>query len=428
MGATEDRVVGSVDIERALREGIKALQPGILADVNRGILYVDEVNLLDDHLMDVLLDSAAMGVNTIEREGVSLSHPSRFILVGTMNPEEGELRPQLLDRFGLAVDINGATEPEERVEIIKRVEKFEADPARFCHRYEKQQRKLRERVVKAGKLLPRVRVSEELLHKIAELCLSVGVDGHRADFLIARTAKTIAAYDRRMEVNKEDVEEAAEFVLPHRMRRQPFEEPPPFQQEPERIIGDEKQEQETQDQPDVDTRQGEGREDCNPDQDSGQSQQPGAEKVFGIGEQRKATLQAKPDKKERLGSGRRAKTRSFHQGSYVKARIPEGRTSDIAVDATLRASIARKGNLEIEPEDIREKVRERKVSSVIVFVVDASGSIGAMRRMEAAKGAVMALLEEAYQKRDKVAFVAFRKEREPAGGIYRPRRLLPLPV
>ena len=411
LGATEDRVVGSVDIERALREGIKALQPGILADVNRGVLYIDEVNLLDDHLVDILLDSAAMGVNTIEREGVSLSHPSRFILVGTMNPEEGELRPQLLDRFGLAVDINGAKEPEERVEIIKRVEEFEADPAQFCHRYENQQKKLRERIVKAEKLLPKVRVSEELLHKIAEICLSVGVDGHRADFLIARTAKSIAAYDRRIEVKKEDIKEAAEFVLLHRMRRKPFEEPPPFQQEVERIIGDEKQKQETEDQLDADTQQGEVQQDSRPDQDSGQSQQPGAEKVFGIGEQRKAKLEAKQDKKERLGSGRRAKTRSSHRGSYVKARVPEGKTSDIAVDATLRASIVRKGNLEIEQEDFREKVRERKVSSVIVFVVDASGSMGAMRRMEAAKGAVMALLEEAYQKRDKVAFVAFRREK-----------------
>ena len=411
LGATEDRVVGSVDIERALKEGIRALQPGILADVNRGILYIDEVNLLDDHLVDVLLDSAAMGVNTIEREGVSLSHPARFILVGTMNPEEGELRPQLLDRFGLAVDVKGAKEPEERVEIIKRVEEFEADPVRFCHRYEKEQRKLRERIVKARKLLPRVRVSEELLHKIAEICIGLGVDGHRADFLIARTARTIAAYDQRMQVDKEDIKEAAELVLLHRMRRKPFEEPQPFQQEVERIVSEEKQNQQTEHRSDDSPSRSKEEQESESDQGDRESRRASSEKIFDIGELRKSRVEAKKDKKERLGSGRRAKTLNSHSGRYVKARIPEGQTRDIAVDATLRASIVRKGNLEIEQEDFREKVRERRASSVIVFVVDSSGSMGAMRRMEAAKGAVMALLQEAYQKRDKVGFVAFRGEK-----------------
>lgn len=236
LGATEDRVVGTLDIEKALREGIKALQPGILAEVNQGILYIDEVNLLDDHLVDVLLDSAAMAVNSIEREGVSLSHPSKFILVGTMNPEEGELRPQLLDRFGLSVDVVGIKETADRVEIIKVVEEFVIDPSQTSHQYEKEQQLLRDQIIKARDIWKQVKINEELLEKIVEICINLGVHGHRADFLIARTARTIAAYNQRMEVTEEDVKEAADFVLPHRMRRKPFEEPQPFDEEVERII------------------------------------------------------------------------------------------------------------------------------------------------------------------------------------------------
>ena len=236
LGATEDRVTGTLDIEKALREGKKALEPGILAEANQGILYIDEVNLLDDHLADILLDSAAMGVNTIAREGISVSHPSRFILVGTMNPEEGEIRPQLLDRFGLSLDIRGMKSAEERIEVIDVVEEFERDPESFSKRYETEQEALRHRIREARELLKDVELSGSLKKAIVEICLDFEVHGHRADFLIARTAKTIAAYDQRTNVIEMDVKEAAELVLPHRMRRMPFEEPKPVTEKVEGIL------------------------------------------------------------------------------------------------------------------------------------------------------------------------------------------------
>jgi Mg-chelatase subunit ChlI len=236
LGATEDRVTGTLDIEKALKEGVKALEPGILAEANQGILYIDEVNLLDDHLVDVLLDSAAMGINTIEREGISVSHPSRFILVGTMNPEEGEIRPQLLDRFGLSVDIKGMKDAEERIEVIDVVEEFERDPETFSKRYEKEQEDLRQRILKARELLNDVKISKALKKTIVEICLEFEVHGHRADFLIARTAKTIAAHKQRKNAIAEDVKQAAELVLPHRLRRMPFEEQKPVTEKVEQIL------------------------------------------------------------------------------------------------------------------------------------------------------------------------------------------------
>jgi len=236
LGATEDRVTGTLDIEKALKEGIKALDPGILAEANQGILYIDEINLLDDHLVDILLDSAAMGVNIIEREGISVSHPSRFILVGTMNPEEGEIRPQLLDRFGLSVDIKGMKDAEERIEVIDVVEEFERDPETLAKRYDNKQEELRQQILAARALFNSVEISRELKTIIVEICLEFEVHGHRADFLIARTAKTIAAYNERQDVIDEDVRQAAELVLPHRLRRMPFEEPKPVTERVEEIL------------------------------------------------------------------------------------------------------------------------------------------------------------------------------------------------
>ncbi len=225
LGVTEDRVVGTMDVERALKEGIKAIEPGILADVNRGILYIDEINLLDDHVADVLLDSAAMGVNVVEREGISLSHPAKFILIGTMNPEEGELRPQLLDRFGLQVSVEGLDDATQRMEIIRAAENFESDPELFRKEYEERQEALREAVRNAQALLPSVTISDELVKLTVETCISMGVRTHRAEITIVRAAKTIAAYNGRDEVTVGDVREAMELALPHRMRRKPFEEP-----------------------------------------------------------------------------------------------------------------------------------------------------------------------------------------------------------
>ncbi|RDD30167.1 magnesium chelatase ATPase subunit I [Prosthecochloris sp. ZM] len=224
VGATEDRVVGTLDLEHALKAGEKRIEPGLLASAHRGILYVDEVNLLDDHVVDVLLDSAAMGVNTIEREGVSFAHPARFTLVGTMNPEEGELRPQLLDRFGLCVHIEGISDPEKRVEVMERRFAFEEDPETFCRAWADESARLVERIAMARKLYSSVSVSRENLMAIAQYCLEVGVDGHRGDIIILKTAKTLAAYDARATVEKQDIDQAAMLALPHRIRRQPLQD------------------------------------------------------------------------------------------------------------------------------------------------------------------------------------------------------------
>jgi magnesium chelatase subunit I len=223
VGATEDRVAGTLDMEQALKAGEKRIEPGILAAAHRGILYVDEVNLLDDHIVDILLDSAAMGKNTVEREGISFSHPSRFVLVGTMNPEEGELRPQLLDRFGLCVMVKGIMEPELRLAVMERRAAFDSDREGFWHSYEEQSRQLAQRISLATALADKVSASRQIMLEIANLCINAGVDGHRADIVTLKTAKTLCAFEGRNEVKKDDVERAARMALPHRLRRQPFE-------------------------------------------------------------------------------------------------------------------------------------------------------------------------------------------------------------
>ena len=411
LGATEDRVTGTLDIERALQEGIKALEPGILAEANQGILYIDEVNLLDDHLVDVLLDSAAMGVNTIEREGISVAHPAQFLLVGTMNPEEGELRPQLLDRFGLSVEVKGMRQPEDRIRVIKTVEAFGRAPEAVLLQYEEEQKELSRQILEARELLRDVDISENLVEMIVGICLAFEVQGHRADFLIARTAKTIAAYNRRSSVTREDIRDAAEFVIPHRMRRMPFEETKPvtviidqimrqsnvFASADRSCVGDDG------------TTDDEG-------EDDGESHMPEVSnrrrprEPIDVWSGKKFELRAGKDKKRRSGSGRRAKSLTTHDGKYIRAEIPEGRISDIAIDATIRAAVARSGSVRIEKQDIREKVRAKKVSSVIVFVVDASGSMTELRGMKLVRESVMALLDDSYRKRDKVGFIAVSGE------------------
>ncbi len=223
VSATEDRVVGSLDLEEAIQKGRKRFEPGVLAEANRGILYVDEINLLDDHIVDLLLDSAAMGVNVVEREGISYSHPARFILVGTMNPEEGELRPQLLDRFGFSVSIQGIRDPEKRVEIVKLRGAFEDDPQGFCMEYEKQERELARRILEARKRLPKVKIRDEILLLNAKIAIELGVDGHRADLTLMKASQTLAALEGREQVEREDVLRVAEMVFLHRMKSLPFE-------------------------------------------------------------------------------------------------------------------------------------------------------------------------------------------------------------
>ncbi|MGD9474088.1 MAG: ATP-binding protein [Eubacteriaceae bacterium] len=224
VSATEDRVVGTLDIEHAIKAGEKKFEPGILAQANRNILYVDEVNLLDDHIVDVLLDSAAMGVNTIEREGVSYCHPARFILVGTMNPEEGDLRPQLLDRFGMVVDVVGESDPEMRMRVIKNRLEYEKDKESFTESFKEAQESLKQKIQKAKKLLKQVHYSDDMLEIAVNISIELGVDGHRADISMIKTAMTIAAFRGALDVTAQDMMEAAELVLPHRMRRTPFED------------------------------------------------------------------------------------------------------------------------------------------------------------------------------------------------------------
>jgi Mg-chelatase subunit ChlI len=224
VGSTEDRVVGTINIEKVLNEGKKSFEPGILAEVNRGILYIDEVNLLSDHIVDIILDAAAMGENYIEREGISFSHPSRFVLIGTMNPEEGDLRPQLLDRFGLCVEITGIKNVNDRIEVVKRRKEFEKSPYKFIKKWNRFEKQLQKRIIYAKKRLTKVKVPDLMLKIMAQIAIDLNVDGHRADIIMERTSKALAAYLGDKNVNEMHIREASKMVLPHRMRKNPFED------------------------------------------------------------------------------------------------------------------------------------------------------------------------------------------------------------
>ena len=434
IGATEDRVVGTLDIERAIKTGEKHFEPGLLAAANRGILYIDEVNLLDDHLVDVLLDAAAMGVNFVEREGISFSHPAQFILVGTMNPEEGELRPQLLDRFGLSVEVKGIADEESRAEVVRRRIAFEADSASLAKTWEDQQEKLRQQVTQAKSLLPQVQLSDDLLRLIILICVDFAVDGHRADIVIHKTATTLAAYHVRVEVNEDDIKEAAELSLLHRRRRQPFEQPEMDQSQLEKSIQKWRKQQdnlprdglvqEPANIPDAPPPPRKKSDDSSDDDSEEPHQEPPKEIVFETPAAYRVIPLANPvlDQVARSGAGRRSRTRTNSKtGRYVGSIIPQGKATDLAFDATLRAAApfqakrrdaAPAGNaLLIEKHDLRDKVREKKVGNIIVFVLDASGSMAAEQRMVATKGAVISLLLDAYQRRDRVGMVVFRGDK-----------------
>ena len=410
ISATEDKVVGSLDIEHALKKGEKKFEPGILAQAHRNILYVDEVNLLNDHIVDVLLDAAAMGMNFIEREGVSYVHPASFILIGTMNPEEGELRPQLLDRFGLCVDIEGIHDADTRVEVIRRRLNYENTPEVFIAAWVAQEQDLRERIVRAQELLPKVTVSDDMLQMIAQICIDMNVDGHRADITMMKTAATIAAYNGRTGVNKDDVQEAAALVLSHRMRRRPFSEQQMDKQKMEQSIQKSQQERKQPEQQHDNPENQKPKENTMPDGSTTTTFAEG--QPFKVNQQPLAPPR-RIDSFKREGSGRRSVTES-RDGKYVRSRIPEIIGPDIALDATIRAAAPhqkdRVGELavKIETSDLREKVRERKMGNTVLFVVDASGSMGAQQRMTAVKGAILSLLIDAYQKRDRVGLVVFR--------------------
>ncbi|WP_230196293.1 putative cobaltochelatase [Streptomyces coriariae] len=446
VGASEDRLVGALDIERALAEGVKAFEPGLLADAHRGILYVDEVNLLHDHLVDLLLDAAAMGASYVEREGVSVRHAARFLLVGTMNPEEGELRPQLLDRFGLTVEVAASREPDQRVEVVRRRLAYDDDPAGFAERWADEESAVRGRIVAARKLLPSVRLGDGALRQIAATCAAFEVDGMRADIVMARTATALAAWAGRTDVLAEDVRQAALLALPHRRRRNPFdapgldedklddtleefagpddEDPDPDPDgpgggdgggdggEPPRSDGDGPQGDDTAAPPETDdspagAESGEG----------GESRPAGS----GAGEQ-SAVRAAEPFRTKVLSvpgigegaAGRRSRARTEH-GRTTGARRPRGTLTKLHLAATVMAAAphqrqrGRSGRgLVVRRDDLRQATREGREGNLVLFVVDASGSMAARQRMSAVKGAVLSLLLDAYQRRDKVGLVSFR--------------------
>ncbi|MFD8995123.1 putative cobaltochelatase [Streptomyces abikoensis] len=465
VGASEDRLVGSLDIERALGEGVKAFEPGLLAAAHRGVLYVDEVNLLGDHLVDSLLDAAATGVSSVEREGVSVRHASRFLLVGTMNPEEGELRPQLLDRFGLTVEVAASRETEERVEVVRRRLAFDEDPAAFAAKWAPEEDALRERIAAARALLPGVRLGDGALRRIAAVCAGFEVDGMRADIVTARTSAALAAWAGRTDVTTADVRQAALLSLPHRRRRNPFDAPGLDEDRLDEILAgfeDEEPEPEPEPEPDGPEPDGDGPEGPEgpddgpgggpgggpdgggrPPRDAGdgpatttddvppQRQEPGHEPArqeasasgSDDGGEAPAVAASEPFRTRRFtvpglgegADGRRSRALTAH-GRTTGARRPRGGAlSKLHLAATVQAAAphqrarGRGGpGLVVRRDDLREAVREGREGNLVLFVVDASGSMAARKRMSAVKGAVLSLLMDAYQRRDKIGMVTFR--------------------
>ncbi|MEU1272325.1 putative cobaltochelatase [Streptomyces sp. NPDC005799] len=427
VGASEDRLVGALDIERALAEGVKAFEPGLLADAHRGILYVDEVNLLHDHLVDLLLDAAAMGASYVEREGVSVRHAARFLLVGTMNPEEGELRPQLLDRFGLTVEVAASREPDQRVEVVRRRLAYDDDPAGFAARWADEESAVRQRIVAARELLPSVRLGDGALRQIAATCAAFEVDGMRADIVMARTATALAAWAGRTDVLAEDVRQAALLALPHRRRRNPFDAPGLDEDKLDETL--EQYAEDDDPEPDGDGPGGGGGQPT-PDEgprdggDTGarpEAGEDGEPQASGAGEQ-SAARAAEPFRTKALSvpgigegaAGRRSRARTEH-GRTTGARRPRGTLTKLHLAATVQAAAphqrarGRSGpGLVVRRDDLRQATREGREGNLVLFVVDASGSMAARQRMSAVKGAVLSLLLDAYQRRDKVGLVTFR--------------------
>ncbi|MFC8501348.1 magnesium chelatase subunit D family protein [Pedococcus sp. NPDC057267] len=447
VGATEDRVIGSLDLSRALGAGETAFDPGLLAAAHRGILYVDEVNLLHDHLVDLLLDAAAMGRNTVERDGVSMSHAARIVLVGTMNPEEGELRPQLLDRFGLTVEVAASREPSERAEVVRRRLAFDADPDTFSGSYAAEQAVLRDRIRRAQEALPAVRLSEWALTTIATVCAGFDVDGMRADLVTARAARAHAAWDGRTEVTREDIRAAARLALPHRRRRNPFDAPGLDEDLLDALLGDEAPDddpepdgpppRDTGDGPDDSQTQDPGRSDhAGPDSPTGAT--PGADPQVGDQSEPDAGAEEVPEpvpaplpsatavaEAHDPYRARRLQVRGTGQGEpgrRSRAITSWGRTvgassggeGRIHLPATIAAAAphqgrrGRTGPLLLHAQDLRHRITQGREANLVLLVVDASGSMGARQRMAEVKTAVLSLLLDAYRGRDRVGVVTFR--------------------
>ncbi|RKT56983.1 putative cobaltochelatase [Saccharothrix australiensis] len=439
VGATEDRLIGSLDLERALTEGVRAYQPGLLAAAHRGVLYVDEVNLLHDHLVDLLLDAAAMGRAHVEREGVSVSHAASFLLVGTMNPEEGELRPQLLDRFGLTVAVRAARDVATRAEVVRRRLAYEADPDGFAARWADEDAALARRIVAARAHLPGVVLPDAELRRIAGVCAAFDVDGMRADLVVARTATAHAAWRGADEVAEQDVEVAVRLALPHRKRRDPFDEPGLEEDqltdamrqgaEHARQPGDpgDHPEDGPGDGPDDDPDGPDGPDDGGGGPGDGGGLPPGGagpapeDRPAGNGSTGERSHTPAPSFRTRLlavpgvgegAPGKRSRARA-RTGRVVRSSTVDGAglhlVGTLAAAAPFQAARGRSGpGLVLRGADLRRSVREGKESNLVLFVVDASGSMAARQRMSAVSGAVVSLLRDAYQRRDKVGVITFR--------------------
>jgi magnesium chelatase subunit D len=392
VGAAEDRVIGNLDVRLLLAEAERRFEPGLLARAHRGILYADEVNLLPDHLVDVILDAAASGVNVVERDGVSFAHEARIMLVGTMNPEEGELRPQLLDRFGLCVAIENDDDLDRRVEIIERRMAFERDPLAFANAYESRSAALRERVVRARELLEHVALDRACLRRAAELAIEANVEGMRADLTIVRTARAITAFEDRTIVTLDDIERAAHSALAHRRRDAPRGAPPrpPAAPPPPPRTGNH----------------------------AGSESADDSVKTFDVGAPVGLRLETSTPSKKKpcLLSSFTARGHGATQTPRGIARSARTTTAGIDALATIRAAAQDRTptnsgtRLPIDARHMRFIERRGRERRLVVFLIDASGSMAAAARMRAAKGAVCSLLENAYHRRDMVALLAFRGE------------------
>lgn len=462
IGASEDRIAGSLHLEKALSEGVTVFEPGLLARAHRGILYVDEVNLLHDHVVDQLLDAAAMGRVTVERDGVSVEHAARFVLVGTMNPEEGELRPQLLDRFGLTVEVAAPRDPELRAEVVRRRIAYESDPDGFIAACAPDELALQERIVAARDLLGSVALTPWALTTIARVCAGFDVDGMRADIVTARTAAAHAAWQGRVRITREDIRAAARMALPHRRRRAPFDAPGLDEELLDRLLGDD---DEPDPDPDPDTRDdgpqpeqsgetseaaddagtdGQAEQDPTGPPEAGSEARPdAAAESDADAPAQEPTPNAEPDQqaaddrapgtvatasapyRTRLltvtGTGQGASGRRSRAITTTGRRTGAGgfTGSDLHLPATIRAAAPFQaargretgpdgGRLRLIPRDLRSAVREGRESNLVLFCVDASGSMAARTRMEQVKTAILSLLLDAYRRRDKVGLVTFR--------------------
>ena len=423
LNITEDMLLGTIDIEKAIADGKKDFTPGLLKRADGNIVYIDEVNLLTKTAADTLLDVCQSGYAVVEREGISKTYPSRFLMAATMNPEESLLGAQFTDRFGMYVQMKGMSEKSDRVEIIRRRMEYEKDPEEFCASYEAQDAMLADKIIVAKDILPQVKIESDMLESAAELAAAARAAGHRAEIFIVETAMAAAAYDRRETVEIDDLHEAARLVLPHRIRENNSLEEESLKEEE---LHEKEEDESSSDIPEASSPK-EGKKERNenqftpPPNEMTEEQQAAKDKTV-CGQELYAVNDIFPKKKYRdskRGSGRRSKTVSdTDRGRYTGFSFPKCKIRDIALDATLRAAAplqkSREKNglaLSIKPCDVRQKKREHRVGNTIFFAVDASGSMGAKKRMIETKSAVLSLLYDAYQKRDRVALTAFRKDK-----------------